>query len=142
MLPKVFIGRCPFSELTTPVIISRIVDGERPVRPQGAQELGLTDPMWDIAVRCWHKNPAQRLAMTEVIERLHELLLSSLEADLSDFLQAYKTWDEEVQGKKAQEFADRLDEVCHTERCDIRPLNHVSRFLTIQFFTSTGANNI
>ena len=142
MLPKVFIGGRTFSELTTPVIISRIVDGERPVRPWGAQKLGLTDSMWDTAVRCWCKDPAQRPAMTEVLELLREPLLSSLEADLSDFLQAYKTWDEDVQGEEAQEFADRLDEVCRSERCDIRSLHHGSRFLRTHIFMSTSAKNI
>ena len=43
--PKVFTGRPPFSEFATPVIIiSRIMEGERPSRPE-AQELGLTDSM-------------------------------------------------------------------------------------------------
>jgi len=142
MLPKVFVGKHLFSELTTPVVISRIVDGERPVRPQGAQELGLTDSMWEIAVHCWRKDPAQRPTVARVVELLREPLLSSLEADLSDLLQAYKTWDEDVQGKRAQELADRLDGVRHTERRDIRSLHHVSRFLTIHIFTSTSANNI
>jgi len=142
MLPKVFVGRHLFSELTTPVIISRIVDGERPVRPQGAKELGLTDSVWDIAVRCWHKDPAQRPTVAGVLELLPKLRLSSLEADLSDFLQAYKTWEEDVQGKKAQELTDRFDEVRHTEGRDIRSLHHMPRFLRMNIFTSTSANNI
>jgi len=67
MLPKVFTGRHPFGELTTPVIASNIVDGDRPARPHEAQEFGLTDSVWDMTVRCWHRDPVQRPTMTEVV---------------------------------------------------------------------------
>ena len=142
MSPKAFTGKRPFSGFTTPDILSKIVDGERPARPQEAQELGLTDSMWDMTVRCWHQDPAQRPTMTEVVELLRELLVSSLsiEADLRDFLQAYKTWDKDDQRKKAQEFADRLDKVCHTGGHIIASSHHTSRFLTLQIFTNKNAN--
>ena len=118
------------------------MDGERPTRPQEGQELGLTDSMWDITVRCWHKDPTQRPTMTEVIELLRELLVSSLsiEADLNDFIQEYRTWDKDDQGKKAQEFADRLDEVRRTEGYNILPSHHTFRSLTMKTFTNDNAN--
>jgi len=72
MLPKVFTGRRPFSELTASVVISKIIDGEQPARPHEGQEFGLTDSIWDMAVRCWHKNPAQRPTMTEVVRLVRE----------------------------------------------------------------------
>ena len=142
MSPKAFTGRRPFSEFTTPVVISKIMDGERPARPQEGQELGLTDSMWDMTVRCWHKDPAQRPAMTEVIELLRELLVSSLsiEADLNDFIQEYRAWDKDDQGKRAQEFSDRLDEVRHTEGHNIMPSHHTFRFLAMKIFTNDNAN--
>ena len=125
MPPKVFTGKRPFSEFKIPDIISKIMSGERPARPQEAKELGLTDSVWDMTVRCWHKDPAQRPRMTEVIELLRELLVSSLsiEADLNDFLKTYKTWAKDDQGKKAQGFADKLDEVCHTEGHNTRDVH-------------------
>ena len=142
MQPKIFTGRRPFSEFTTPIIISKIMDDERPARPQEAQTLGLTDSVWDMTVRCWHKDPAQRPTMAEVIELLRELLVSSLtiEADLSDFLKTYKTCSKDDQGKKAQEFADRFDEVCHTGGRNITSSHHTFRFLTIRIFINENAN--
>jgi len=82
--------------------------------------------------------------MTEVIELLRKSLLSSpsLEAGLSDFLRAYKTWDKDGRGTKAQEFADKLDKVCHVERYDARSLYRASRFLTAHIFTSKGTSNV
>jgi len=72
MLPKVFTGRRPFSELTTPVITSKIIDGGRPARPQEAHELGLTDSVWEMTVRCWHQDPSQRPTMMEVVRLARE----------------------------------------------------------------------
>ena len=62
--------------------------------------------------------------MAEVVELLRELLVQShsIEADPPDFLQLCKTLAKEDQREKAQEFADRLDEVRHTERHNIRSL--------------------
>ena len=100
--------------------------------------------MWDMTVRCWHQDPAQRPMMTEVVELLHELpvLPRSIEVDPRDFLQVCKTLAKEDQGEKAQEFADRLDEVRHTERHNIRSPHHTSRFLKIQTSTNKNAKNI
>jgi len=49
-----------------------IVDGSRPARPQEAQPIGLTDSVWDMTVRCWHQDPAQRPTMTEAVGLVRE----------------------------------------------------------------------
>ena len=109
-----------------------IMDGGRPTRPRQSQELGLMDSVWDMTVCCWDQDPVQRPAMTEVVRLLRELLVSSLsiEADLRDFFQVYKSWGRDNQGEKAQEFADRLDEVRHDVGHNIRAPHHTSRFST------------
>jgi len=69
---EVFTGRSPVSEFATRVIISKIMDGERPARPREAQELGLTDSMWDMTIRCLHQDPVQRPMMVEVVGLVRE----------------------------------------------------------------------
>ena len=54
------------------------MNGGWPARPQDAQELGLTDSVWDMTVRCWHQDPAQRPMMTEVVKLARELSVFSL----------------------------------------------------------------
>jgi len=78
MLPQVFTGRHPFGKLIVPIITSKIVGSRRPARPQEAQELGLTDSVWGMAVRCWHQDPAQRPTMTEVVRLAREWPVFSL----------------------------------------------------------------
>ena len=116
------------------------MDGERPARPQEAQELGLMDSMWDMTVRCWDEDPAQRPTMKEVVGFLRKFLaFLSIEADLSNFLQAHKTRDKDDQERKAQEFADMLNEVRHTEGHNTTS-HHTSRLLTTRIFTNENAS--
>ena len=59
-------------------MISKIINGKHPAYPQGARELGLTNSVWDMMVRCWHNNPGQRPKMTEVIRLAREWPVLSL----------------------------------------------------------------
>ena len=69
---KAFTGKHPFSDFTDMVAVSKIMDGERPLRPREAQELGLTDSVWDMTLRCWQRDPAHRPAIMEVVGSLRE----------------------------------------------------------------------
>ena len=82
--------------------------------------------------------------MAEVIRLLRESLVSrhSIEAGLNDFFRACENLDEENQGKMAREFSDRLDEVRHVEKHNIRSPHHTSRFLTMQIFPNENASDI
>ena len=60
---------CPFSDFTAMVTVSKIMDGERPDRPQGP---GLTDPVWDMTRTCWHHDPAHRPTISKVVGILRE----------------------------------------------------------------------
>ena len=142
VLPKVFAGELPFSEPAFLDMFPKISDGTRPDLPQGAQELGLTDSLWEIAVRCLCTDPAQQPNMTEVVGLLRELLMPSLslEADLLDFFKACMTWGG-GDPEKAQKFADELDEVRHTGMHNVHSSHHESRHSTAQvFFGKTGRN--
>ena len=77
-MPKVLTGRPPVSEFATPVIISKIIDGKHPARLQGVRELGLTNSVLDMMVRCLHNNPGQRPTMTEVVRLAREWPVLSL----------------------------------------------------------------
>jgi len=71
-------GRHPFGEFATPVITSKVTGGEWPAHLQEAQELGLTTSVWEMTVRCWHWDPAQRPMMTEVVRIVREWPVFSL----------------------------------------------------------------
>ena len=78
---KVFTGAHPFPGSQLPTITEGIIHGERPARPQGAQELGLTDPVWDMTLKCWKQDLTDRPTVTEVIRRLREWPVFPLSVD-------------------------------------------------------------
>jgi len=78
ILVKVFTGMYPFSDFSKPVIVLKITDGERPTRPREAHELGLTDSVWNMTLRCWGQHPVHRPTVTEVVEFLREWSAFSL----------------------------------------------------------------
>ena len=78
MVPQAFTGSHPLSEFAAPAINSKISDGKLPTRSQEARELGLTDSAWDVTVRCWRQDPAQRPTMAKVVRLLREWPVFSL----------------------------------------------------------------
>ena len=69
-LTKVFTGSYPFSELAPgPAVYKMVVDHELPDRPQ---RLDLTDPVWNMTLRCWQHEPDRRPKMTEVVTTIRD----------------------------------------------------------------------
>ena len=134
----------PFDEFAPQVIASKILDGIRPDRPQGAQELGLTNSLWEMTVRCWHPDPTQRPNTKEMVNLLRKLLMSSLsmEAHLHSFFEVCKSRGRDGQQEKAQEFADELDEVRHTERHNANSSHRGSRHSKTRVFSRRNGSNI
>jgi len=54
------------------------MSGERPARPPEAQELGLTDLVWNMTCKCWRQDPARRPTVMEVVGLLREWSVFSL----------------------------------------------------------------
>ena len=62
----------PFSEFTASVAALKIMNGERPDRPQ---DPFLTESAWDMTLGCWHQDPVYRPAMAKVVQILQEWLV-------------------------------------------------------------------
>ena len=69
-LLKAFTGSHPFNELApAAAVFKMIIQRELPDRPQ---EKDLTDPVWEMTVRCWEHEPDRRPRMAEVVATLRE----------------------------------------------------------------------
>jgi len=64
---EVFAGRVPFSDVGKIRAALQIVRGERPGKPQAAEQLGLTMEMWKLIERCWDADPNKRPTIDEVV---------------------------------------------------------------------------
>ena len=99
--------------------------------------------MLEMALRCMDRDPDERPDMTEVVGFLRKMVISSLsiEADLLDFFKVCKAQGRDGRREKAQEFADELDEVRHTEIRIASSSHHKSRHSITQAFARKNGSN-
>ena len=64
---EVFTGKIPFENMKNEAVIIQIANGKRPVKPQAAEQLGLTAEMWMFIEKCWRANPKKRSTIDEVV---------------------------------------------------------------------------
>ena len=64
---EVLSGQIPYSQLRTPIVMWKVLEGMRPERPQG--EL-FTDVIWSVLERCWKPQPSDRPGGTVVLQCL------------------------------------------------------------------------
>ena len=64
---EVLSGQVPFALCKEVVVIFKILDGERPVRPQGEEGSLFTDSIWNVLQLCWKPQPHDRASAEAVL---------------------------------------------------------------------------
>ena len=67
---EILSGSVPFSSDNSFAILRRVLDGDRPERPEGDAEQLFTDSIWDVVERCWKDQPMERASATDVLRCL------------------------------------------------------------------------
>ena len=67
---EILSGRTPFHQHANFAVTMRIMDGERPLRPQGPEESWFTDSIWKVLEHCWKHEPADRPSAKVVLRCL------------------------------------------------------------------------
>lgn len=67
---EVLSGQTPFAQYSTVVTLQKVLGGERPDRPQGAQGRWFTDGVWRVLVQCWQRQPNARPGLDAVLRCL------------------------------------------------------------------------
>ena len=67
---EVLSGRTPFAPHTAPVVIRKVLEGERPGRPQGDEGTLFTDAIWGILELCWKHQPGDRTGAKAILSCL------------------------------------------------------------------------
>jgi len=60
VIHEVLSGQTPFTPWKSPLVIRKVLNGERPGRPQGTAGALFTDTIWDMLELCWKHNPVER----------------------------------------------------------------------------------
>ena len=87
---EVLSGKPPFSNYSGLIVIRKIVEGERPERPQGAEELWFTSGLWGMLEQCWSSQPERRPTIDAVLQYLKQdsTAWQPLPPDLDDHVQS------------------------------------------------------
>jgi hypothetical protein len=75
-LVQVLTGEVPFRGLRGAEVMFSILGGGRPEKPVNASAIGFSDPVWDLAQRCWDGDMNIRPKVAEVVKRLGEAAAS------------------------------------------------------------------
>ena len=72
---EVLSGRTLFAPSRAPLIIQKVLQGERPTRPRGEGGALFTDGIWRTLELCWKHVPGERTSVRAVLPFLEEALL-------------------------------------------------------------------
>ena len=64
---EVLSGQRPFAPARGPIVILKVLDGERPERPQGVEGKLFTDAIWRLLKLCWEPQPSDRPSAETVL---------------------------------------------------------------------------
>jgi len=67
---EVLTGRTPFPFYTSLKVIRKVLGGERPGKPRGAEAVWFTDDLWRMLEQCWSSQPNVRPTVETVLECL------------------------------------------------------------------------
>ena len=67
---EVLTRQAPFPLLSKYAAIGKVIRGERPERPQGAERRWFTDYVWAMLGRCWEPKPSDRPSVEDVLQHL------------------------------------------------------------------------
>ena len=65
---EVLSGKPPFPNYNGFIIVRKVVEGERPGRPQGREEVWFTDDLWEVLEQCWSPQPERRPTIDIVLQ--------------------------------------------------------------------------
>ena len=68
---EVLTGQPPFPPSGYAVV--KILEGERPRRPEGTEGVWFTEDLWELLVRCWAAKAQSRPSIKDVLERLERV---------------------------------------------------------------------
>jgi hypothetical protein len=71
---EVLSGHVPFAKYQDLVVLGKVIEGERPIRPSGVEGASFTDDLWGILGLCWSALPKDRLAVKVVLEYLEDTI--------------------------------------------------------------------
>ena len=71
---QVWTGKRPFRPMRKAAVIRAVISGERPAKPENAEEIGMTDALWNLLRECWSENGPTRPDISDIRHRFHDII--------------------------------------------------------------------
>lgn len=68
MFRQVLTGELPFRNIKPLELTHHMLHGGRPVKPTGAEDIGISNCLWELMEKCWDGDKSQRPLIQEVME--------------------------------------------------------------------------
>ena len=66
---QVLTGQWPFYPKREAEVVLAVVSGKRPPKPENAEEIGMTEAVWELMSECWREDRAKRPEILQVLRR-------------------------------------------------------------------------
>ena len=70
---EILSGEIPYALYNRLIVVQKILDGERPEKPQGAQGVWFTTDLWRTLELCWKPRPGDRPSLSTVLRCLQDV---------------------------------------------------------------------
>jgi len=70
---EVLSGRAPFTPFRDFTVMRKVLEGEHPGRPEGAEGMWFTDDLWEMLEQCWSHHPERRPNVEAALECLERV---------------------------------------------------------------------
>ena len=70
---QVLTGKWPFYPKRETEIMHVVISGVRPPKPENAEEIGMTEAVWELVRECWKEDRTKRPDISEVLRRFCEI---------------------------------------------------------------------
>lgn len=71
---QILTGKRPFLPRRKARIICAAISGERPVKPEDAEEIGMTVALWDLLEECWREDRTMRPNILDTQRRFYDIV--------------------------------------------------------------------
>jgi len=65
---QVLTGKWPFHPKRETEIVHAVISGERPPKPKNAEEVGMTEVVWNLLRKCWEEDRSKRPSILDVLK--------------------------------------------------------------------------
>ena len=70
---QVLTGKWPFYSRREAEVMHTVVSGERPPKPSNAEEIGMSEVVWDLLRECWREDRMTRPTIAEILRKFCEI---------------------------------------------------------------------